>query len=207
MVHRVVARPVKPVLSCAGGMVVTSGCPGLAGLQRGPSLHAMTTRCGGAAITLILVLTGIAGIAGLAWWAMSGGARPVAVPPLTTPVLESVPDAHDEAGLRRLLTQSAVVARGQVVFNGLCFTCHGPHGEGGLGPNLRDASWLHGSQMVDLIHVINDGTPGTAMQPMRYTYSAADIAAVTAYVVTLTGGTGGTDKAAEGEHRPITYWP
>jgi cytochrome c oxidase cbb3-type subunit 3 len=143
---------------------------------------------------------------------MAGGVRPVAMPTTSAggATVEAptwvVPAATDEMELRGLLTQPAVIARGRTVFSGLCITCHGAHGEGGLGPNLRDDHWINGSQMTDLVRIISEGKPGTtAMQAMKHTYSAADIAAVAAFIVTLRGGTEGTSKAPEGILQPITY--
>jgi mono/diheme cytochrome c family protein len=166
----------------------------------------MAVAQGSTAVTVLLALAGVAVLGGLGWWAL-GGDGAIAAAPLPA-ASASAPAPVDEAGLRALLRDPAVLERGKAVFAGLCFTCHGPHGEGGLGPNLRDDSWLTGSsQLTELVRTISAGRPGTAMQPMRNAYPPSDIAAVAAYIVTLKGGTAGIDKAPEGQHAPITYWP
>ncbi|MGQ0712459.1 MAG: c-type cytochrome [Gemmatimonadaceae bacterium] len=53
-------------------------------------------------------------------------------------------------------------ASGDSIFNrrGTCFTCHGERGVGmaNLGPDLRDAAWLHGDgSFASILHVITDG--------------------------------------------------
>ena len=180
-------------------------------MAEGPSLAAMTEARGSVVLTAAMVLGGCAALVGLVWWAMAGSLRPVAVPTSAGGAAAEaptwvVPAASDEMGLRGLLTQPPVIARGRVVFAGLCVSCHGAHGEGGLGPNLRDDYWINGSQMTDVVRIISDGKPGTtAMQAMKHTYSAADIAALAAFVITLRGGSDGTNKAAEGTLQPITY--
>ena len=167
----------------------------------------MVANAGKSGSGMVLVVVGVVVIAGLAWWALAGGTRPRPVPPAVGSSFV-VPKADDELGLRALLKNPAAIARGDQVFKGLCITCHGAYGEGTLlGPNLRDDHWLNGSSMTDLVHIISEGKPGTAMQPMRLTFSASDIAAVATYVVSLKGGTAGSDKAAEGDFSPITYWP
>src|SRR5687767_1563130 len=86
-----------------------------------------------------------------------GGAPRVApLPPL------SVALPTDEAGLRALARDPAVVAAGRQVYDGLCWNCHGRAGEGGIGPNLRDDWWIGGSDMQDLVLVVRNGRPGTA---------------------------------------------
>jgi len=171
----------------------------------------MTEVRGSVVVTVVMVLGGGAALAGLVWWAMVGSVRPVAMPTRTSAVPPEtsawvVPAASDEMGLRGLLTQPLVIARGREVFGGLCVTCHGAHGEGGLGPNVRDDYWINGSQMTDIVRIISEGKPSTSsMQAMKHTYSAADIAAMAAYIVTLRGGTDGSSKEPEGTLQPITY--
>jgi cytochrome c oxidase cbb3-type subunit 3 len=43
------------------------------------------------------------------------------------------------------------------VFQGQCVACHGPHGEGLVGPNLTDHYWLHGGQPVEIYKSISKG--------------------------------------------------
>jgi len=131
---------------------------------------------------------------------LAGGDGPKVAP---IPTLATVPS--DEAGLRAIARDPAVLAVGKQVYDSLCWNCHGRSGEGGIGPNLRDDWWIGGSDMQDLVLVVRNGRPGTAMQPMAAQYSPAQIAAVAAYVVSLKGTTGGNGKAPEGTHKPIGW--
>jgi len=60
-------------------------------------------------------------------------------------------------------TTSDDVAAGAQMFRSHCAQCHGPKGEGGLGPNLASAVFYHGSSDASLLKNISDGIPGTAM--------------------------------------------
>jgi cytochrome c oxidase cbb3-type subunit III len=112
-----------------------------------------------------------------------------------------------EDQLRALPRDPDVVREGALIYAKTCNACHGVHGEGGLGPNLRDDAWLHGSDMARIVTAIAEGNRDQGMAPWKYSYSPSQLRAVAAYVVTLTGGREGIDKAAEGEHAPISYWP
>jgi len=43
------------------------------------------------------------------------------------------------------------------VFQGQCVACHGPHGEGLVGPNLTDHYWLHGGKPLEIYRSISKG--------------------------------------------------
>jgi cytochrome c oxidase cbb3-type subunit 3 len=64
-----------------------------------------------------------------------------------------------------------------------CQACHMPEGNAPLEMmNLADANWRHGSRPEDIAKVIKDGVPNTAMLPFKAQLSAAEIAALAAYV-------------------------
>lgn len=92
----------------------------------------------------------------------------------------------------------AVIAEGKAIFEGkrgaLCVTCHAKNARGvtGLGPDLTDATWLHGDgSMAFLQNVIRAGilTPkksASIMPPMGgASLNAEQVRAVAAYVYTL----------------------
>lgn len=94
-----------------------------------------------------------------------------------------------------------LVAQGQQIFagNGICYTCHGPTGEGTqLAPNLKDQTWLwidpaQGDVQTQLVTLIKTGVsqPKEHPAPMPAMGGAqlddAQIEAVTAYVMSLGG--------------------
>jgi mono/diheme cytochrome c family protein len=62
-------------------------------------------------------------------------------------------------------------ASGDSIFNrrGTCFTCHGERGVGmpNLGPDLRDATWLHGDgSFGSILHVISEGVAVPKASPI-----------------------------------------
>jgi mono/diheme cytochrome c family protein len=69
------------------------------------------------------------------------------------------------------LVLAADSALGDHIFNrsGTCFTCHGQHGAGmpNLGPDLRDATWLHGDgSFGSILRVINEGVAVPKASPI-----------------------------------------
>jgi mono/diheme cytochrome c family protein len=54
---------------------------------------------------------------------------------------------------------------GELLFTGMCASCHGPHAEGALGPQLSNAVFLDTVNDATLIQWIGFGRPGTQMRP------------------------------------------
>ena len=93
----------------------------------------------------------------------------------------------------------ATLALGKKVFEGkaggaICFTCHGMNAKGvqGLGPNLTDATWLHGDGSLPFIEqLVKIGVPkakqsAAPMPPMGGAQlSDEQVHAVAAYVFSL----------------------
>jgi putative heme-binding domain-containing protein len=80
-------------------------------------------------------------------------------------------------------TVQARVAAGKAVFGASCSSdyCHGPEGDGGGAPNLRERRYT--PQL--LTHVITDGVPSTAMPGFNKEMTPEQIAQVVAYVLSL----------------------
>ena len=57
----------------------------------------------------------------------------------------------------------AAIAAGSKLFTGSCAGCHGPRGEGGRGPNLRNRGAWHSLDEDDLFQTIQKGIPGADM--------------------------------------------
>lgn len=103
-----------------------------------------------------------------------------------------------EGSLAALAQDTATVAKGDALFKANCVVCHGEKGEGKIGPNLTDASWIHGKgALVDIHGVITNGVPEKGMVAWGKQLPSADIKALTAYVAGLRG-TNVPGKAPEG---------
>jgi mono/diheme cytochrome c family protein len=81
---------------------------------------------------------------------------------------------------------AAAIARGAQVFAQSCAVgyCHGSRGTANRGPRLAGRAF----DRVYLERVIRSGIPGKAMPPWGATLGDADLKAVLAYVVSLSGG-------------------
>jgi len=73
-----------------------------------------------------------------------------------------------------------------------CAQCHGPEGNGmvsglpGVGPNLTDDYWIHGSTAMDIYKTIHDGYPEKGMASWKG-YGVQFVQRATAYVLSLKG--------------------
>ncbi|MDH3732476.1 MAG: cytochrome c [Gemmatimonadota bacterium] len=148
--------------------------------------------------TLVLVACG-GGDAGSDSGASSAAPAPApaaapAAPPAAAPAAAPAEDAP--IGELPDGVTMAMVTEGETLFasTGLCFSCHGPTGEGvpQLGPNLTDSEWLNTDGTYDgIVGVVTDGVaePKEAVAPMLARGGSAmsddQVRAVAAYVYTL----------------------
>ena len=63
-----------------------------------------------------------------------------------------------------------------------CAACHGSKFEGGLGGNLADGQWKHGSADTDIARVISQGLPNLGMPAYEKTLSAEQIRSLVVYL-------------------------
>jgi cytochrome c oxidase cbb3-type subunit 3 len=62
-----------------------------------------------------------------------------------------------------------------------CAGCHGDHGGGGMGPSLRDTTWLYGSSHAQIASSIADGR-AHGMPAWRTMLTPAQVWQITAYI-------------------------
>lgn len=74
---------------------------------------------------------------------------------------------------------------GEAVFNSNCASCHGMNASGGRGPDLH-AQLRNGDQDADLIRVVKNGLPGTAMPAFHL--DKDDLDALVKYIQKLRHG-------------------
>ncbi|PJZ70459.1 cytochrome C [Leptospira perolatii] len=60
-------------------------------------------------------------------------------------------------GSNPLRGNAAAIASGQQTFQTYCVACHGPAGEGLIGPNLMDKQWIHGSTDKEIYEIVMKG--------------------------------------------------
>jgi cytochrome c oxidase cbb3-type subunit 3 len=110
------------------------------------------------------------------------------------------PSGPSEEALLAIFNDPAQRAAGQAKFESTCASCHGAHGEGGIGPNLTDNYWLHGKgSLSDLVAIVGEGVPEKGMPPWKGLLKPDELKAVVAYVKSLHGSKPAGAKAPQGE--------
>jgi cytochrome c oxidase cbb3-type subunit 3 len=61
-----------------------------------------------------------------------------------------------------IVTEAAVSA-GRDIYASNCVGCHGAAMEGGIGPNLTDAEWIHGGELTQIHETVSSGIPEKGM--------------------------------------------
>lgn len=84
----------------------------------------------------------------------------------------------------KLLADATNMATGAKVFAANCVACHGDKGQGGVGPNLTDAYWLHGGDIQSVFKTIKYGVVAKGMRAWQTEIKPGDIQAVASYILT-----------------------
>ncbi len=106
---------------------------------------------------------------------------------------------EDPTDLLATMQDPEVIAAGEVHFKANCAPCHGPQGQGLVGPNLTDKYWIHGGSPEDIIKTITDGVPAKGMVPWKAILGTKKIKEVAAFIYGLEGTNPPNGKAPEGE--------
>lgn len=97
------------------------------------------------------------------------------------------------------------VAAGMKYYKTFCVSCHGTKAEGGIGPNLTDASWIHTPSEDSIRAVILNGVSAKGMPSWGPILGERKIKSITAYIMTLwTDPQSG--KKAEGQKYDMTAY-
>ena len=77
----------------------------------------------------------------------------------------------------------ANIERGQEVYNQICFNCHGPKLDGGIGPSLVDSYWKNGDSYDAVYRSIAKGVTGTEMIAYELVYPEKDLHSLTEFII------------------------
>jgi len=94
---------------------------------------------------------------------------------------------------KKLSFDDATVAAGKEVFTTTCASCHGQNLEGGIGPNLKDAEWIHGGDEASVVKTISEGVAAKGMPAWGPILGPDKVAKVAAFI--LHSSDGGADAA------------
>ncbi|MBK7764513.1 MAG: c-type cytochrome [Bacteroidetes bacterium] len=88
----------------------------------------------------------------------------------------------------KLVDDAVILADGQKIYATNCVACHGDKGQGGVGPNLTDANWIHGGSINDIFKTIKYGVPDKGMRAWQSEIKPADMQAISSYIIKEFGG-------------------
>jgi cytochrome c oxidase cbb3-type subunit 3 len=94
-----------------------------------------------------------------------------------------------------VLTSGTDLAAGASLFASNCVACHLAKGQGEIGPNLTDKSWIYGFDIKDVFKTVKYGT-ANGMPEHSSKFNPVQIQQVASYVLSLPETTG---KAAQGD--------
>lgn len=111
--------------------------------------------------------------------------------------LKTAANNVDENTVKQL-TDPAEIAAGQKIFSTTCAPCHGPQGQGVVGPNLTDNYWLHGGKINQVFTTIKYGVPEKGMKSWKDDFSPKQLAELASYVKSIGGSNPPNPKAPQG---------
>jgi cytochrome c oxidase cbb3-type subunit III len=94
---------------------------------------------------------------------------------------------------------AADIEAGGKLYTMNCGACHGDKGQGGVGPNLTDAYWLHGGSISSVFKSIKYGIVEKGMKAWKDDFSPNQIAQLSSYVESLKGTNPPGAKEKQGE--------
>ena len=81
----------------------------------------------------------------------------------------------------------------------VCAACHGDKGQGGIGPNLTDAYWIHGGDVKSVFKVVKYGVLEKGMISWKDEMKPGEMQAVVSYIFTLQGTNPDGAKEPQGQ--------
>lgn len=91
------------------------------------------------------------------------------------------------APIKAVSTPEAIAA-GKEVYTATCIACHGPELKGGIGPDLTDATWIHGGALPEIANTVTVGVLDKGMPAWGPILGPEKVAAVAAFVHSAGGG-------------------
>ncbi|MGA2449461.1 MAG: c-type cytochrome [Polyangiaceae bacterium] len=105
----------------------------------------------------------------------------------------------DDTMLATLAHDPAIVGRGKELFGSMCSPCHRADGGGGIGPNLTDDYWLHGSKPSQVYKTVYDGVAAKGMPTWGPQLGEDRVESAVAFVLSIRGTHVAGGKAPQGD--------
>jgi cytochrome c oxidase cbb3-type subunit III len=84
-----------------------------------------------------------------------------------------------------LVVTPELAREGKEIFEKNCVGCHGREAEGGIGPSLRDATWIHGGAPAEILATVANGVAAKGMPTWGPILGPEKTRQVAAYVASL----------------------
>lgn len=139
----------------------------------------------------LVILFGVIGFSIIYWLVIDdrrfeGGTHPgleAKLEAVKTARLANSIDVTDDELFYEMATNASFVEAGKAAFTDNCAACHGKDLQGGIGFNLVDDEWVHGSEPSEIYVSVAKGFPEKGMQPWETLLGQKRIAEVVAYVL------------------------
>ncbi|NDK56339.1 c-type cytochrome [Pontibacter fetidus] len=114
-------------------------------------------------------------------------------------IAAATPDDPNAVTDYKPLTDATALESGKKIFSTNCAACHGPEGQGTVGPNLTDEYWLHGGDVNEVFKTVKYGVPAKGMVPWQGKLTKDQILEVSSYILSLKGSNPANAKEPQGE--------
>lgn len=154
-------------------------------------------------LTIIFSVVYLLGYHVTKWWPLQEGEYDNEMA-LVADLKKANPDPVVDLAAMVPLTAAADLTAGEDTYKKICVTCHGPQGQGLVGPNFTDQFWIHGDTVTnsisikELYTVVVNGVIEKGMIPYKDQLSPLQIQQVLSFILTLQGTNPPNPKAPQG---------
>lgn len=111
----------------------------------------------------------------------------------------SVVSSSNKVDFAAIINDAGIQAKGKVIFDTKCASCHNTQGQGLIGPNLTDAYWIHGEGTPeDIQKVVVEGVTDKGMLAWKTLLKPEEIQQVVVFVHHLRGTNPPNPKEPQG---------